>query len=465
MSVMPSLTGGQAIGGVAIFGVIAGFWNKIRLYISKVTSLFIIRIDVKGQLATAVEMLLVKEFKCSPLGKKIYRGDNEYVRPLCRNQLVAFEKIPTESTIWWRGKKPLVLGRDEERGSITITFVRWVYNRNKFLQEAVDKFNERKELKNWKKGDRFFIRKKYGSIGAMGSGQLNGSDEVTKETADVGEDKYTSNPLKWKREELGQPKKDSAINDLSLRENILDFVKESLLWRESEKWFKERSIPWKKSALCDGGPGTGKTAFVRALGQELNMPIFCFDLATMTNTDFSETWNDAMDYTPCIFLFEDIDAIFEGRKNVAVKGLQNGLTFDCFLNSLDGVENTNGIFVIITTNNISTIDPAIGNISNSTEIATRPGRIDRILEFKILDAEGREKMANRILDGFSKKIWRHLLEEGKKDTGAQFQERCCRLALKLFWDDKTKKIEQEKTKKTKKTKKVKQRKNVESKTI
>ena len=36
------------------------------------------------------------------------------------------------------------------------------------------------------------------------------------------------------------------------------------------------------------------------------------------------------------------------------------LTFDCLLNCLDGVERADGIFTIITTNDIGKIDPALG---------------------------------------------------------------------------------------------------------
>ena len=54
------------------------------------------------------------------------------------------------------------------------------------------------------------------------------------------------------------------------------------------------------------------------------------------------------------------------------------LTFDCLLNCLDGVERTDGIFTIVTTNDISKVDPALGQPrklpDGTTEfISTRPG--------------------------------------------------------------------------------------------
>jgi SpoVK/Ycf46/Vps4 family AAA+-type ATPase len=158
----------------------------------------------------------------------------------------------------------------------------------------------------------------------------------------------------------------------------------------------------------------------------------------MSNQDFNRIWKDTIGtYAPCICLFEDIDGVFDGRENVATRGkMDQGLSFDCFLNCLDGVENTDGLFIVVSTNNIDKLDNAIGVPNNGDGMSTRPGRIDRTLFFDSLDENGREKMANRILGDFDKDKWSFILDEGGNynDTGAQFQERCCRLALKLFWD-------------------------------
>jgi len=434
---MPELSGGNVFGGAAIVGVVVGFWSYIKLYASKIFSLFVVRIEFNRQTGVAFAILLNKKFKCSPLGKKLYTGYHEYVRPNKRNQIVAFEEIPKEATIWWRGKRPLLVSGSIE--SLSITFVRGFYKRDELILEAVNAFNDEKNRKNWKKGDRFRVKKKYGTIGSSKQeGQLKQtSDEApvaSQEPPDA--NKHTKRPIGWTREEIGQPKADGAMDKLSLSADSLNAMKEALLWRDSEQWFKERSIPWKRGWLLHGEPGTGKTAFTRALGQELNMPIFSFDLATMTNKDFSDAWSDTMGWSPCIALFEDIDAIFKGRENIAVKGMENGLTFDSFLNCIDGVENTDGIFVIITTNDVNVIDPAIGNIVNGEGMSTRPGRIDRAIEFELLDRDGRIKMATRIMEGLAEDKWKYFIDKYDKDTGAQFQERCCRLALRLFWEEK-----------------------------
>ncbi len=71
---------------------------------------------------------------------------------------------------------------------------------------------------------------------------------------------------------------------------------------------------------------------------------------------------------PCVAMFEDIDAVFHGRRNVAVASGPS-LTFDCLLNCLDGVQRANGLLTFMTTNHLELVDPAIGQPG---EIGSRP---------------------------------------------------------------------------------------------
>lgn len=432
-------------GGAAIIGLVTGFWEYIKLYATKILSLFVVRILLDRKTTNAMSMLLNKHFTCSHIGKKNYRSKQEYVRPIKRNQVVSYEVVPQEATIWWRGIRPLIVSGDVP-WSMNILFIRGTFKRDDLIIEAVEEFNKQNNDINYEDGDRFCIIKKYGSIGVNKTYQKSQSTDSKSSQAprpsrydDEEENdinKYTSRPIQWKREDIGQPKNKEAIDKLSLSSDALEAVKESLHWRANEYWFKERSIPWKRGFLLTGNPGTGKTAFTRALGQELNMPIFSFDLASMTNKDLSVAWSELMSSTPCIALFEDIDSIFDGRKNIAVKGLENGLTFDGFLNCLDGVENTDGVFIIITTNNSKAIDPAICSVTHGDTMSSRPGRIDRCITFNILDRDGRIKMAKRIMEHIPEDQWYFLIDKYDNDTGAQFQERCCKLALEIFWRNK-----------------------------
>jgi GTPase SAR1 family protein len=420
--------------GGFLAGTVAALWSKLKILASKLNSTFFVSVTITKKIKTPFTSYLFREFKCSKFSKKLFVGKSEYIKPLQKNRLVAFEIPPMEPTVWWKGRKPLLVKCDSEM--LYVTFVRGLFNINELIEEAIATYSMLGDSE--KQEDRFFIIKKSGSIGSSdrnnrsGKKSLNAQDvggEPVEYNGGIGS-KYDGLPIKWNRPDLGMPRKVGAMESLALSKEILDAYYEAQRWKREEKWFKKRDVPWKRGWLLIGDPGTGKTAFTRALAQELNMPIVSFDLSTMTNKDFLEAWEDACERLPCIILFEDIDNVFQGRKNIATSNMIQGLSFDFLLNTLDGIDNTDGIFVIITTNNVESIDPALGNISNG--MSTRPGRIDRVIKFKSLDNSGREKIANRIFEGVERQYWENVLEVGVKDTGAQFQERCARLALDLW---------------------------------
>jgi SpoVK/Ycf46/Vps4 family AAA+-type ATPase len=118
------------------------------------------------------------------------------------------------------------------------------------------------------------------------------------------------------------------------------------------------------------------------------------------------------------------------------------LTFDCLLNCLDGVERADGIFTIITTNDLGKIDPALGlprQLPDGTTefISTRPGRIDKAVELTYMEPTDKKRMAMKILGAYEKEYLEMLDFIDKfpelPETPAQFQERCAQVALKCFW--------------------------------
>jgi SpoVK/Ycf46/Vps4 family AAA+-type ATPase len=182
----------------------------------------------------------------------------------------------------------------------------------------------------------------------------------------------------------------------------------------------------------------------------------------MGNHELMKAWTEMQANVPCIALIEDIDNVFHGRENVVRrpgmlplmvadkegddnKGrgpLAPPLTFDCLLNCLDGVERADGIFTIITTNDLSKIDPALGQPrqlpDGSTEfISTRPGRIDKAVELTYMEVPDKRRMAGQILGAYEAEHLEMLAFIDKypdlPETPAQFQERCAQIALKCFW--------------------------------
>jgi SpoVK/Ycf46/Vps4 family AAA+-type ATPase len=221
-----------------------------------------------------------------------------------------------------------------------------------------------------------------------------------------------------------------------------------------------------------GPPGTGKTAVTRAIAEDLDLPLFVYSLGRMLNEDLEQSWAEMQAHVPCIALFEDFDNVFHGRENVYGKpklsdlitataaGNGNGaaaagggnnqsvvlntgrLSFDCPLNCLDGVEKSHGVFTVFTTNHIDTLDPALGRPRRKEDgsvefISTRPGRVDKAIELGHMDDADKLKLARRIFfddDPGYRQVCRLVERDpGRKETPAQFQERCAQLALDRLW--------------------------------
>jgi hypothetical protein len=380
--------------------------------------------------------------------KKVFHSAESYIRSLQKIQLVpygGFEFLNRWVLCFDGSYSPMWVHYSGKE--IDIKYFRFTVNAKRLVEKIIKLFNDEvfSPITDDDSESRFTIIRISGTIGnTKGDTKIarrQSGNEVQEEIMDDGEwqGDDTNNIIKFEvigfdKNDIGQPRNRGAIERMSLKKHVLDAVKEAVAWKTHEKWFKEKKIPWKKGWMLHGKPGTGKTSFVRSLGQKLDLPIFVIDLSTMTNKDLADAWNYMLGYSPCIALIEDIDAVFNLRENVSQH--PEALTFDCFLNCVDGVINTDGIFTMITTNDISKLDPAIAGIAeNNADMTTRPGRIDRAILFDELDKAGREKMAEYLLDGFNKDKWEQIVEEGMKDTGAQFQERCCRLAVRLFWEN------------------------------
>lgn len=425
--------------GGAVVGVVTAMWSKIKLWATKINRIIFVKVDISSHIiASGIRVYLMRYYKKSSLNPIYVQSRFEYIKSLQKYRAVGFQTLMgSEASIWRKGWRFLLLTMDYEKA--TLTFIRGTLDYKKFIEDAIVMYHELSD-DSYVEKSRFFIIQRNGKLGETETFSRNSSlksSEAPLKSSDSSiseggglESKYEGIPIIWSTEELGLPRVEEAIDRLSLSDKILDSIDEVIRWKKSEKWFKDRNIPWKMGLTLTGDPGTGKTAFVRAIAQKLNIPIVVFNLSTMSNRDFLSAWEDASSYLPAIFLFEDMDAVFDKRINLCSTATSKGVSFDILLNTIDGVNNTDGILLIITTNHIDKLDDALGTIYNG--ISTRPGRIDRVLKFERLDLKGKEKIANRIFAGIDSSLWRHLLYENENDTGAQFQFRCSSLALKLW---------------------------------
>ncbi len=143
----------------------------------------------------------------------------------------------------------------------------------------------------------------------------------------------------------------------------------TFFYEKTKGWYCSHGVPYRRSYLLYGSPGTGKTSQIRALAGEHGLKACFMSLSHKRFGDHTLIEALAKIPKPCVLVFEDVDAIFEKRKNKS----QSTLTFSGLLNAVDGIVSTEGALIMMTTNHIDRLDPAL----------LRCGRIDRRFEFSL----------------------------------------------------------------------------------
>lgn len=472
-------------GAGAILGIVASMWSKMKGVAWRFISLFIQRIEVPTESAhEAVVAYLIAHYKRLRNYDRMYGASWEYQRD-GRYGLIPYELFGSRSLVFWNGWFPFIYTNQMEakhaansnKGGDTPSGVSKVYSTITFIRGTLDveaiiknACAARNSL-SWSVEDEQAQKKNRFSIHFV---PPRGSHDDDNSSSSDGLSWFQQGAyrlLAHTPDELGKARtlNGKALDNLIFPQKVKDLIREIELWRKSKDWYIEKGIPWKRGWMLYGPPGTGKTALARAFAEDLNMPIYVYNLAEMSNHDLTKAWAEMQVNVPCIALLEDIDNVFHGRENVARKGgmfsmmmadrkdddgQKNNnrgsvfgppLTFDCLLNCLDGVERADGIFTIVTTNDITKIDPALGQprkLPDGTNefISTRPGRVDKAVELTYMEPGDKKRMAMRILGAFEGPYLEMLAFVDRypdlQETPAQFQERCAQVALRAFWKDK-----------------------------
>jgi len=192
--------------------------------------------------------------------------------------------------------------------------------------------------------------------------------------------------------------------------DIREFSKH-LTFEEKEKIearYKYLGIPYKRTYLLYGPPGCGKSSLIKAIANETGRHFILAEWSKIkTSADFSNLCADIkiqykkLEQKDVILVFEDFDAnrsnavktrFKESEKNsesnkedikstienilhaTVMNKVDDELTLECVLNTLDGIREMNDAVIIFTTNILNEIDPAL----------TRPGRVDKIIHMSFM---------------------------------------------------------------------------------
>lgn len=182
-----------------------------------------------------------------------------------------------------------------------------------------------------------------------------------------------------------------SYGDVGGLEKQIQEIKESVeLPLTHPELYEDVGIKPPKGVILYGEPGTGKTllakavanqtsaTFLRVVGSEL-IQKYLGDGPKLVR----EIFEAADDMAPSIVFIDEIDAIGTKRydsNSGGEKEIQR--TMLELLNQLDGFDSRSDVKVIMATNKIETLDPAL----------IRPGRIDRKIEFPLPDVKTKRRI-------------------------------------------------------------------------
>jgi len=154
--------------------------------------------------------------------------------------------------------------------------------------------------------------------------------------------------------------------------------------------YEEMGIKPPKGVILYGEPGTGKTLLAKAVANETSATFLRIVGSELIQKYLGEgpklvreLFRVAEEHAPSIIFIDEIDAIGTKRYDSHSGGEKEiQRTMLELLNQLDGFDSRSDVKVIMATNKIETLDPAL----------IRPGRIDRKIEFPKPDQKTKRKI-------------------------------------------------------------------------
>jgi hypothetical protein len=420
---------------LAIITPIVLFFSQIKAAILKIFSLFIIKVEMNEDASVAFNYYSQEKAKRWSLGSIRYNSTSDYSRIDKKRISIGYEELGHEPQFVKIGKAFLLIhnkkldAKDtysyEAPKNTLIYYIRGTFNHEKYLIEAFDFFNSRQEKERFKiiirtgDGKRILIGKKERSEFA-----------ASFDNSDV----YKSNRiLKYNRQDLGsvQTKEDIQRGYVFCSQGT-KLLEDSKKWFESADWYRQHGILWRRGVLIHGLQGSGKSSLVRKICQIIDIPLYSFDLSSMSNKEFLNNWLECQADSPCAVLFDDLDKVFDKQKNITGEN-GGGLSFDAFLSALSGAQPSEGMLVFCTANNIKKIDKTLAIKEDG--IPSRPGRIDSIISINEMKEEDRRALAKDILSESSLDIEK-IIKDGHGMTAAQFNNFCSNISLDNYWKNK-----------------------------
>ena len=178
------------------------------------------------------------------------------------------------------------------------------------------------------------------------------------------------------------PKREVSSVYLKNRDEIMEDIDTFL---NSEEEYVKYGMPYKRNYLFYGKPGTGKTSFITSIASKYDLDIY---LLTFDADLDDRSFKNLVSFIPNngILVIEDIHNVHfsETGKNMKAIGLSS------VLNTLDGLARKNRLLSFMTTNFYDKLE----------QVLTRPGRIDKIVEFTLVNEDIFDEMLSAFFPSF-----------------------------------------------------------------
>lgn len=227
-------------------------------------------------------------------------------------------------------------------------------------------------------------------------------------------------------------KTDKNIESIDSNLKISDIVGQANAKRKSKVIMKYLENPEKfgdwapKNILFYGFPGTGKTMLVKALANEVDVPLYLIKATSLIgdhvgdgSNRIHELFELAQKTAPSIIFIDEIDAVALHRSFQSLRGDVSEIV-NSLLTEMDGINLNKGIITIGATNNPSSLDYAIRS------------RFEEEIEFELPNEEDRKELFKSNLNKFPldhNLDFEKLINLSKRMSGRDIKEKLLKTAI------------------------------------
>lgn len=184
------------------------------------------------------------------------------------------------------------------------------------------------------------------------------NNSIISETTKI---KLITDDLKNKRDE-SKFKSNILLSDIVGQKNAKNKVKVITKYLENPQKFG----PWApKNILFYGLPGTGKTMLVKALANELEVPLYLIKATSLIGdhvgdgaSKIHDLFKKASENSPSIIFIDEMDAIALHRSFQTLRGDVSEIV-NSLLTEMDGISENESVITIGATNNPTSLDFAV----------------------------------------------------------------------------------------------------------